>query len=427
MMQERNFRFVTLLMVAVILVGLLTGSVAPLVQAQEDNPETSFTYLGNLERGGELVNAECEIIFRLYDAAEGGAQIGDSITRVETVSYGRIAATLDFGDVFDGNARWLDVEVSCDGDSGYTDLGRQALTAMPYALHAHQSSWLGLTDIPAGFADGVDDVSSVISGTSLVAGDGLIQEASGDVITMSVDLADGGSTDMVSRSDHDHVTEYWYTTGYEALRLHATGRGLTALGQTGVCGEGTAFGLAGLGEQTGAYGGGDDQGVWGYSDSGYAVYSEGDFHATGDITADGSKSAVVDTEDYGKRKLYAVESSEVWFEDIGSAKLVDGEATVTIDPIFAQTVNLGDEYHVFVQVYGDAEVYVTDRTPTQFEVRLREGDPNVEFSYRIAGKRLEYEDVHLEELRTRKAHIIETTSTRNIPFFSESTDVHRPR
>lgn len=425
MTQKHNFRLVTLLIVAVVLAGLLTGSVVPCVQAQGGS-ETSFTYQGNLERDGDPVNAECEMVFRLYDAVEGGTQVGDSITRVETVSNGLFSTELDFGDVFDGTACWLDIEVSCDGDSGYTDLGRQALTAMPYALYAHQASWFGLTDVPAGFADGVDDASSVISGTALIAGDGLTQEASGDEVTMSVDFAGSGSADKAARSDHDHAGEYWYTTEYEALRLHAIGRGLTALGQTGVYGEGSAYGLAGIGDQTGTYGGGDSQGVWGYSDSGYAVYSEGDFHATGDITADGSKSAVVDTENYGKRKLYAVESSEVWFEDIGSGQLVDGEATVTIDPIFAQTVNLDKEYHVFVQVYGDAEVYVTDRTPTQFEVRLREGSSDVEFSYRLVAKRQGYEEVRLEELGAKKAHIIETTSTRNTPF-SKDLDVHRPR
>jgi hypothetical protein len=41
-------------------------------------------------------------------------------------------------------------------------------------------------------------------------------------------------------------------------------------------------------------------------------------------------------------------------------------------------------------------VYVSNRTSTQFEVHLREGEPNVEFSYRIVAKRLGYEDDRLE-------------------------------
>jgi hypothetical protein len=95
--------------------------------------------------------------------------------------------------------------------------------------------------------------------------------------------------------------------------------------------------------------------------------------------------------------LYTEESTEVWFTDYGFGELDDGVAIVPIDPKFAQTVNLEDEaYHVFVQVYGDAEVYVSNRTPTQFEVRLRDGDLNTEFSYRIVGKRSGYENHRLE-------------------------------
>jgi hypothetical protein len=111
---------------------------------------------------------------------------------------------------------------------------------------------------------------------------------------------------------------------------------------------------------------------------------------------DGTKNAVVRTAD-GSRLLYTEESTEVWFTDYGFGELEDGVTIIPIDPIFAQTVNLEDEpYHVFVQVYGNAEVYVTGRISTQFEVHLRDGDPNVEFSYRIVATRLGYEGYRLE-------------------------------
>jgi len=42
---------------------------------------------------------------------------------------------LDFGaSAFTGEARWLGIQVQCPGDGGYTDLGRQPITAVPYAL-----------------------------------------------------------------------------------------------------------------------------------------------------------------------------------------------------------------------------------------------------------------------------------------------------
>lgn len=109
----------------------------------------------------------------------------------------------------------------------------------------------------------------------------------------------------------------------------------------------------------------------------------------------GSKNAAVATED-GARLLYSEEATEVWFADYGFGKLEDGKAVIVIDPVFAQTVNLSEPYHVFVQAYGDAELYVSARTATSFEVHAREGDGAVEFSYRIVAKRLGFEDARLE-------------------------------
>jgi hypothetical protein len=118
---------------------------------------------------------------------------------------------------------------------------------------------------------------------------------------------------------------------------------------------------------------------------------------TGLTVSGGSKNAAVPTED-GTRLLYTEESTEVWFTDYGFGRLNDGVAVIMIDPIFAQTVNLGKQYHVFTEVYGPAAVYVDNRTSTHFEVHLREGHSEVEFSYRIVAKRLSYEDQRLEKV-----------------------------
>jgi len=45
---------------------------------------------------------------------------------------------------------------------------------------------------------------------------------------------------------------------------------------------------------------------------------------------------------------------------------------------------------------GDAVIYVTNRTPTSFDIHLSVGTLPVEFSYRIAAKRLGYENDRLE-------------------------------
>ena len=118
----------------------------------------------------------------------------------------------------------------------------------------------------------------------------------------------------------------------------------------------------------------------------------------GDTWSAGTKAALVNTEEYGERTLYAMESPEVWFEDFGTAQLADGQATVTIEPLFLQTINTEVPYHVFVTPLGDCNgLYVTNKTATSFEVReLGGGTANIEFDYRIVAKRLGFEDLRLE-------------------------------
>jgi hypothetical protein len=132
-----------------------------------------------------------------------------------------------------------------------------------------------------------------------------------------------------------------------------------------------------------------------FSDHGAGVQISVPSGNTGLTVSSGTKNAVVAT-DEGSRLLYSEESTGVWFSDYGFGQLQDGLTVVPMDPVFAQTVNLAEPYHVFVQVYGDAEVYVAGRTPAQFEVRLRDGDPGTEFSYRIVARRLGYEKDRLE-------------------------------
>lgn len=131
------------------------------------------------------------------------------------------------------------------------------------------------------------------------------------------------------------------------------------------------------------------------SASGYGVYISAPASNPGLNVASGTKNAVVATNE-GSRLLYTEESTAVWFTDYGFGQLESGLAVVTIDSTFAQTANLDEPYHVFVQAYGNAELFVSNRTSTQFEVHLGDGEPGTEFSYRIVAKRLGYADDRLE-------------------------------
>jgi hypothetical protein len=127
----------------------------------------------------------------------------------------------------------------------------------------------------------------------------------------------------------------------------------------------------------------------------------GILNVRGRLVVQGPKSAAVDLPNGDKVLLYAMESPGNWFEDFGSAQLINGVAVVEIDPVFVQTVNTTDEeYHVFLTPRGpNTGLYMAQQTPTSFEVRDGvNGGSNVRFSYRIIAKRKDYEKVRLEKM-----------------------------
>jgi hypothetical protein len=143
---------------------------------------TSFTYQGRLESGGEPVNEDCQMAFRLYDAGSEGGEVGSAITHTVPVSDGLFTVGLDFGTgAFAGDARWLGIRVRCPGDAAYADLGRQALTAAPYAHYALSTGALQghpvTTTLPAAGQvlewDGSTWAPAVDADTTYTAGAGL--------------------------------------------------------------------------------------------------------------------------------------------------------------------------------------------------------------------------------------------------------------
>lgn len=145
--------FVPLVLLLVAIAGLAHAQgLEPITSSVPQSPRsidastplsTGFTYQGQLELDGEPVDDACWFALRLYDDASGGNQVGDAITTTEaiTVTDGLFSLTLNAGSefgpsAFNGNARWLDIRVKCPNDPTFVDLGRQELTAAPYALHA---------------------------------------------------------------------------------------------------------------------------------------------------------------------------------------------------------------------------------------------------------------------------------------------------
>ncbi len=99
-----------------------------------------FAYQGRLGQGGEPVDGQVDLTFKLFDAAVGGAQRGAPLSRENvTVADGVFTVLLDFGvGAFDGDKLWIEVQVRNPAGTGdFTPLApRQPVTPTPYAFQA---------------------------------------------------------------------------------------------------------------------------------------------------------------------------------------------------------------------------------------------------------------------------------------------------
>lgn len=157
---------------------------------------TAFTYQGQLTESDQAANGLFDLQICLFDSPSNpvalvcASDFGDV-----PVEAGVFTLSVDFGAApFAGQQRFLELRVRPGASvGGYTLLApRQLVQPTPEALHASFASaapWSGLTGVPAGFADGIDNEGSG-SVTSVSAGTGL----SGGTITGSgtIGIANGG-------------------------------------------------------------------------------------------------------------------------------------------------------------------------------------------------------------------------------------------
>jgi hypothetical protein len=253
-----------------------------------------------------------------------------------------------------------------------------------------------------------------------------VVSATGAISTSNTDTGNGATAITAMQDDSNNLA---YTFGVKASTASSDGVGVMGTSGTGSSFGGNTFSSVGVwgDSATGI-------GVLGTADDGTAVYAQSDSGAdttptlnayNGSSTAgalvfqtnsanakictidvfanlacNGSKSAVVPVGNGQKMvALYAVEAPENWFEDYGSEHLENGAARVTLDPTYAQTVNTGMEYHVFLTPSGDCNgLYVTNKTANSFEVReFKGGHSNIAFDYRIIAKRNGYEQIRLAD------------------------------
>lgn len=106
--------------------SMQAGSVAASPQS------TAFTYQGRLSANGQPADGNYDLAFRLFDAAEGGTQVGNTISIAQfPVVAGAFTVDLDFPGAFGGTQLWLEVTVGTQ-----TLSPRQAVNAVPVAQYA---------------------------------------------------------------------------------------------------------------------------------------------------------------------------------------------------------------------------------------------------------------------------------------------------
>jgi hypothetical protein len=117
----------------------LTFSLQPSALVSASPLGTAFNYQGKLAEGANPANGSYDLKFTLYDAETGPSIVAGPLTNAAVaVSNGLFNVMVDFGNAFDGSARWLELGVRSNGSpADFTLLSpRQPINATPYASYA---------------------------------------------------------------------------------------------------------------------------------------------------------------------------------------------------------------------------------------------------------------------------------------------------
>lgn len=120
------------------------------------------------------------------------------------------------------------------------------------------------------------------------------------------------------------------------------------------------------------------------------------YMSDGSFYASGSKSRIVNTDDFGKVLQYCYETPTPMFGDIGTGQTDEsGKCYIYFDPVFQETVSADYTYCVFLQKEGKGDIWVSEKTADYF---LVEGTPNLSFSWEAKVKQRDYEYLRLDPL-----------------------------
>ncbi len=193
-----------------------------------------FTYQGMLRSSGLPANGNHDFQFSLWTAATGGSQVGSTLTKSNVnVVNGLFSVELDFGNVWEGSDRYLQIAVRVSGVGSYAVLSpRVPVNRAPYSQTAYMAltaPWSGLWGIPpaSGDVSGTYPSLSVVglqgrSVADAVPGAGQVLKWDGTAWVPSADLTDQLWQESGS-SIYYNSGNVGIGTASPSARLHARG------------------------------------------------------------------------------------------------------------------------------------------------------------------------------------------------------------
>ena len=156
-----------------------------------------------------------------------------------------------------------------------------------------------------------------------------------------------------------------------------------------------------------------------YTTTADTIQSDRGFHINGNLTVNGNKNCVQNTENYGDRLYYSVEDCESYLtdrsmhlftvEEVVNDGIVTYERVILLDSIFKESTRCDLDYTVEVikQSWGDYRI--KEQNKDYFIVEADRSD--FTFKYIVTAKRAGFESVRNEELYTGCKYEDNTTDT----------------
>jgi len=228
--KPRLTQFATALLALALLARIapLAANAAPL--------GTAFTYQGLLTEGGNPATGLYDLRFNIYITEMGGSAVSHLpnlvppglVRSAVPVTNGLFTTLIDFGDVYDGTAYWLEIEAHPSGSASEFQLltPRQELTLSPYAIFATTAGGLAGNAVTSGsIAPGtvVRSLNGLSDAVTLSAGANVSIMPSGNTLTIASTGSGGGIWALDGASAYYNGGRVGIGTSIPQSALHISG------------------------------------------------------------------------------------------------------------------------------------------------------------------------------------------------------------